>query len=556
MKQPKCMPVGVDDFRDLRKRYYFVDKTKFIQELIDGHSKVTLITRPRRFGKTLTMSMLYYFFTNENAAENRKLFDDCAIAEAGEMYMAEQGTRPVVFFSLKDVKAANYASMMETVADTLREIYRSFLFLLDSDSLIEEEKETFRQILRKKASESDMQSAIKVLTQHLERHYHRKALLLIDEYDAPIQSAWEYGYYEKAIVFFRNFLSAALKSNPALDFAILTGVTRISKESIFSALNNLKVSSVIRGSYANVMGFTSEETGRMAEDLGYTDKLEEIREWYDGYNFSGQDVYNPWSVVRYFDEGCVPDIYWANTSGNGILADMLENINEEQEKNLYRLLQMESISTRIKENIVYSDIRNSSAALYTMLLTTGYLKIVPGVFGDDTEYCTVAIPNKEIRKAYASEIVERLGRVGTRLDSVAFLENLLTGRAEEFSEELSRYVENMVSYYDTANREGFYHGFMLGIMAVLVSRYHVRSNRESGYGRFDLAIFPKHPRLAGVLMEFKVAETEADLEREAIAALKQIEDMDYMAEFRAQGIDTVWKYGIAFCGKKLKLMRG
>lgn len=290
MKRNHLMPVGVEDFKELREQYYFVDKTRFIQELIDGHSKVTLITRPRRFGKTLTMSMLYYFFANENAEENRKLFDDCAIAEAGEEYMAEQGTRPVVLFSLKDVKAASYASMIELIANALREIYRSFLFLLDSDSLIEEEKETFRQILGKKASEADMQSAIKVLSQHLQRHYHRKVLLLIDEYDAPIQFAWEHGYYDKAIVFFRNFLSAALKTNPALDFAVLTGVLRISKESIFSALNNLYVSSMVSGAYPDVLGFTAAEVSQIAKDLGVPEKMDEIREWYDGYNLSGKKL--------------------------------------------------------------------------------------------------------------------------------------------------------------------------------------------------------------------------------------------------------------------------
>ena len=335
MRQNKRMPVGVDDFKDLRGRYYFVDKTRFIQELIDGHSKVTLITRPRRFGKTLTMSMLYYFFANENAEENRKLFEGCAIAEAGEKYMAEQGTRPVIFLTLKDVKATSYASMVELMANILREMYRSFVFLLDSDSLIEEEKKEFRQILGKEASEADMQSAIKVLSQHLQRHYRRQALLLIDEYDAPIQAAWEYGYYDKAIIFFRNLLGAALKTNPTLDFAVLTGILRISKESIFSALNNLDVSSVLGGSYADMLGFTPEEVARIATDWGKPEKLGEIREWYDGYNFSGHEIYNPWSVVNYFQSGCKAKAYWVNTSGNSILKTMLLRVDEKRRSRPY-----------------------------------------------------------------------------------------------------------------------------------------------------------------------------------------------------------------------------
>ena len=550
------MPVGVEDFKDLRERYYFVDKTKFIQELIDGHSKVTLITRPRRFGKTLTMSMLYYFFTNENAEENRKLFDDCAIAEAGDTYMAEQGTRPVVFFSLKDVKAANYSSMMDLIAGTLREVYRSFLFLLDSDSLIEEEKETFRQTLGKKASEADMQSAIKALSQHLQRHYHRQVLLLIDEYDAPIQAAWQYGYYEEAIVFFRNFLSSALKTNSALDFAVLTGVMRISKESIFSALNNLEVSSVLQGDYADSMGFTQDEIQKLAEDIGYSDKLTELREWYDGYNFSGKEIYNPWSVISYFRYGCQPAPYWVNTSGNTILTEMLSHTYEEQAEELSSLLHMETLDTPIRDAVVYDDIHRDRAALYTMLLTTGYLTRVPGVLDQTIGYCTVSIPNREVQTVYASEVLNKLNPANPLL-GVRFLKKLLTGQADAFAKELSTCLENIASYYDTMNRESFYHGFLMGMLALLTpGQYVVKSNRESGFGRFDLAIFPKHSGQTGVVMEIKVAQTEENLPQEANAALQQIEEMDYLAEFRAQGIENVWKYGIAFYGKKLAMVGG
>lgn len=555
MNQNKRMPVGIDDFKELREQYYFVDKTKFIQELIDGHSKVTLITRPRRFGKTLAMSMLYYFFTNENAERNKSLFADTAISKAGEQYMAEQGTRPVVFFSLKDVKAASFSSMMELMADALREIYRPFVFLLDSDSLIEEEKATFRQILGKKASHADMQSAVKVLSQHLHRHYHRQTLLLIDEYDAPIQAAWQYGYYEEAISFFRNFLSAALKTNPSLDFAILTGVMRISKESIFSALNNLKVSSVVSGTYADTMGFTPQEIERMASDLGHVDKLDEIREWYDGYNFSGQEVYNPWSVIRYFDEGCLPAPYWVNTSGNTILTEMLSESYDDQAEELSSLLHMGTLDTPIRDAATYDDIHRDRAALYTMLLTTGYLKKVPSVLDQTTGYCSVAIPNQEVRTVYASEILSKLNP-RSPLVGVRFLKNLLTGQAEAFAKDLSACLENIASYYDTMNRESFYHGFLMGMLALVTpGQYVVKSNRESGFGRFDLAIFPKRPDQTGVIMEIKIAQSESDLQKEANAALRQIDDMDYLAEFRAQGVENVWKYGIAFSGKKLYLLR-
>ncbi len=429
----KRMPVGIDDFRTLRTNgCYFVDKTAFLQDLIDGHAQVTLITRPRRFGKTLTLSMLHYFFTNENAEENRPLFDGCRIAGAGEAYMAEQGTRPVIFFSLKDVNARTYEAMLELLADVLREAYRPYVSLLESEHLIEEEKASFRQILGKKASEADMQTAVKALSQYIRRHYQRPALLLIDEYDAPIQSAWEHGYYDQAIGFFRNFLSSALKTNPALDFAVLTGVLRIAKESIFSALNNLNVSSVISGPYADVMGFTPEEVQRMANDLGHEDKLDEIRDWYDGYNFSGHEIYNPWSVINYFDRGCEAAPYWVNTSGNSILAELLEHADETQERNLYALLQMETIGIQIKDSVIYSDIYRDKAALYTMLLTTGYLKVIPGVFKGNTAFCAVAIPNEEIRTVYASEVLDKLQRLGRQPDPAAFMIALLILISDKF----------------------------------------------------------------------------------------------------------------------------
>lgn len=470
--------------------------------------------------------------------------------------MAEQGTRPVVFVSLKDIKAETWELCLEKTRQRMAALYDIFGEMTGSERLSRHQKELYAEILSRKADSSALEDALQLLTQCLEAHYGRKPLLLIDEYDAPIQAAWEYGYYEKAIGFFRNFLSAALKTNPSLDFAVLTGVLRIAKESIFSALNNLEVSSVVSGAYADIMGFTPEEVERMAEDLGFPQKLAEIREWYDGYNFSGQEVYNPWSVINYFQHDCKARAYWVNTSGNDILAKLLENADDGQERDLYALLRMETVSTQIKDSVIYDDIFQDKDALYTMLLATGYLKAVPGVFGEGGDYCTVTIPNQEVRTVYASEVLNKLSRLGRRPNPARFLEKLLLGRAEEFSEELSRYLETIASYHDTVDNESFYHGFMLGMLALLVPRYHVRSNRESGYGRFDLAVFPKRPGQTGVLMEFKVAGDESGLPKAAEDALRQIGEKDYEAEFRAQGIGNVWKYGIAFCGKKLEVARG
>ena len=555
MKKSRNLPIGVDDFKDLRQGYYFVDKTGFIQNLIDGHSKVTLFTRPRRFGKTLTLSMLYYFFTLEHAEEHRKLFDGCFISQAGESYMTEQGTRPVVMFSMKDIKAKDYSSMIAMIAEIISTLYGHFRFLLKEDLLAPEERAIFLRMLDKTASNVDLQFSLKRLMQYLSRYHHRPVLLLIDEYDAPMQYAWDNGYYEDAITFLRNFLSAALKTNPYLDFAILTGVLRIAKESIFSSLNNLDVSSVAYGSYPEVFGFSKAEVEQMTADFECTEKLPEIQLWYDGYNFSGKEIYNPWSVINYFGNGCRPGLYWVNTSSNSILAELLEHATPLQEQDIYHLIREKTIHASLDEGVIYADIHRNRNALHSMLLTTGYLTMVeyPDPYAENF-LCSMRIPNREIRLLYKKEILNHLDRIGIRPDLVSrFLSHLLSGNVEEFAHGLAVFLESMTSYYDTANRESFYHGLMLGLLALLMPRYKVVSNRESGYGRFDIAVFPAQGQPSGILMEFKVADSEADLLTKAQEALTQIDHMDYLAEFRAQNINDVWKYGIAFCGKKMQI---
>ena len=556
MEQNKRMPVGVDDFKALREQYYFVDKTKFIQELIDGHSPVTLITRPRRFGKTLTMSMLYYFFTNENAEENKKLFDGCAIAAAGEKYMAEQGTRPVVFFSLKDIKMDTWEACLKKLGLKLASLYDRFGVLGESGKLSNYQRRMFAEVLERRSEPEALEGALQHLSECLTTHYERKPILLIDEYDAPIQSAWEHGYYDKAIGFFRNFLSAALKTNPALDFALLTGVLRISKESIFSALNNLKVSSVIQGPYADVMGFEKHEVEKMAADLGCLGKTAEIKEWYDGYNFSGREMYNPWSVISYFDEGCKPGAYWANTSGNSILKSMLRRVDEERQGDLAGLMQGRPILSMLDEGLIYDDIYENKDALYTLLLTTGYLKCVGQQTAHGREWNELSIPNKEIRALFEKEILRNLSGYTEESTVFRMMDAMLDGNQERFANLLQKILRENVSAHDAAYPETFYHGMMLGFSLLLNDRYDIESNRESGYGRFDLAFIPKDKEKAGVIMEFKKAKNEAALDTKAEEALRQIEGKEYMTALSKRGISTAWKYGIAFCGKKLALVRG
>ena len=554
MKQHYVMPVGVDDFRQVRQEYYYVDKTDFIKTLIDGHAKATLITRPRRFGKTLSLSMLYYFFTLKEAEENRALFEGSSIEKAGERYMAEQGTRPVVFLSLKDIKEDTMEGMLTGFARIMKEAYNSFRFLLEGDTLHQEEKATFEAILSVKADRATLQYSLKDLTAYLNRYYQKPVLILIDEYDAPIQYAWDYGYYKEAIVFVRNYLSSVLKTNPNLDFAVLTGVLRIAKESIFSSLNNLKVASVAGGGFAEAMGFTHEEIRQMVDDFGVPEKYEELEAWYDGYDFSGKAVYNPWSVISYFDNDYRPNAYWVNTSGNAILKHLLAEATPTQIEELTELMHGGTVTAELMEGVIYKDINENSDALYSMLLNTGYLTIAeyPDPYEEDD--CTMRIPNREIRTLFRKEIMRYLSGLGSDGRMLKkLLASLLSGDAADFEGRLGTYLTVMASFYDTAARESFYHGLLLGLLATLMPQYEVVSNRESGYGRFDIAVFPLRGQLVGAVLEFKVAEKEENLPERAREALSQIKERSYLAEFERRGVQEVWQYGIAFCGKQCRI---
>ena len=554
MKQHYVMPVGVDDFRRVREEYYYVDKTDFIRQLIDGHAQATLITRPRRFGKTLSLSMLYYFFSNKEAEANRVLFEGSNIEKAGERYMAEQGSRPVVFLSLKDIKQSDMGSMLAMFASVMQALYDSFPYLQEADVLSVQEKKYFSKVLEGQASNVELQLSLKNLTEFLARYHQKSVLVLLDEYDAPLQYAWDYGYYQEAIVFVRNYLSSVLKSNPSLDFAVITGVLRIAKESIFSSLNNLKVASVASGGLSEIMGFTHEEIRQMASDFNVPEKSEEIKTWYDGYNFSGKAIYNPWSVVNYFANECQPEPYWVNTSGNAILQHLLKEAGDEQVRDLYALLDGGTVKAQLVEGAIYDDIYKSSRALYSMLLNTGYLTIAEKTKSYAGARTAMRIPNLEIRLLFQEEIMNRLSEAGSDESLlVSITEALLEGRAADFASSLTKFLRFAVSFYDTANKESFYHGLMLGLLAALVPVFEVVSNRESGYGRFDIAVFPKEEEAAGALLEFKVAEKEEDMPERAKEALAQIKANKYASEFEQRGVKEVWQYGIAFCGKKCQI---
>lgn len=551
-----AMPVGVDNFREMVAReYYFVDKTNFIRELLDNKAMVTLITRPRRFGKTLAMRMLQEFF-DINAA-GRDTFKGLNISRAGEKYMQHRGKYPVIFFSLKDIATGNYQDALRDLCGKISDLYAEYGFLAESPALNEREKEYFLSVYNiadhEQYGRDKWGKSLKMLTVYLWKHYGVKTILLLDEYDAPIQHAWEDGYYEDMIRFMRQFYSEVLKGNDALEFAVLTGVLRVAKESIFSGLNNLKVCSVLSEDYSDIFGFTGQEVARMAADLQMEDKLPEIREWYDGYSFGGSEIYNPWSVIMYFDAKCKPAPYWVNTSGNGIIKYMLDRLDGRGREDLQSLMDGNTISKQVQEGIIYEEIGSNADDLYTMLLTTGYLKCTRSQDSLLGTYMDLQIPNLEILRLFTREIAQNFTGYRGVSDITNMMDEMLKGNAVLFEEDLNRILRNSVSYHDAANGESFYHGMMLGFCVLLKDSHIVESNRESGYGRFDLALIPTDRRYYGVIMEFKRAADEGQLEEKALEALAQIEELSYIAEFQQRQIEKVWKYGIAFCGKKVCL---
>ncbi len=549
------LPIGMDDFRAVRHGYYFVDKSLFIKDIIDHTGMVTLCTRPRRFGKTLNMSMLYYFFSVDNAQDKDGLFLDLLIQQEHEAYRQHQGNYPTIFLSLKGVKADSWDDCYKLLRDVVQREYLRHKYLLESPSIGKEDKSFIHRIIDLSAEPYEYQLSLRNLTEYLFAHYGRRAVVLLDEYDVPVQQGFFYGYYPKAILFLRVWLTGALKGNSALAFAVLTGVLRIAKESVFSDLNNLWVDSVASSKFSTAFGFTSAEVQDMARDFQAEEKLPEIKTWYDGYRFGRQEIYNPWSVLNYFHSGGQAAPYWLNTSDNQIVRELLEHATDDVQRELTELMNGTQLETILDESVSYPDIYKRKDALYTMLLMTGYLTVAGTEEIDGMKLYALDIPNREVRQAYRQKVMDILSEQMDIHDSALLLRSLLQGQAEEFSKRLQDMLSKMMSYYDAngQNRESFYHGLMLGLTSLLGRSYQVRSNRESGFGRFDLAIYPLLPRTNGVLMEFKASDDQKNLDSLAKEALRQIEDRSYDTEMRAQGVKQIQKYGIAFCGKKCSI---
>ena len=548
------LPIGVSDYVRAQSEYYYVDKTLLIKEFLDQKPLVSLFTRPRRFGKTLNMDMLRVFF-EISGEDTSKYFADKAIWKCGEEYRNHQGKYPVIFLTFKDVKFDSWEATIDKIRGLLQNEFGRHQELLNSSKLAEYEKVYFSKVLNGEASVVDMTEALEKLSQMLAKHYEKASIIIIDEYDTPIQEGYSKDFYDEIIGFMRNFFSGAFKDNRNLTYGFLTGILRIAQESIFSGLNNLTVNSVMDDEYGEFFGFTSSEVRKMLEYYGVADKEDELKDWYDGYLFGSTEIYNPWSVINYISRGCIPQAYWVNTGKNEVLEDVLIIATDDITERLYALLRGERVIARIDQNVVYRSLAEDPANIYSLLLVAGYLKTPKKKLqADGTYLCEVSIPNREIAAVYKSEILSHLMQIGaiTRTTANMIAESLYVNDIRKLQKAISDYMDKSISFYD-AGAEGFYHGLTLGLIALLDNQYRIKSNRESGDGRYDISLIPREKKYPGIIMELKWKSglEEAELEKLSTEALNQIDEKRYDLELKEEGIENVIKLGIAFSGKKV-----
>ncbi len=552
----KPLPVGISDYIRAQSEYYYVDKTLLIRDFLDRKALVSLFTRPRRFGKTLNMDMLRVFFEISDEDTGR-YFADKAIWQCGEEYRCHQGKYPVIFLTFKDVKYDSWQATFAKISGLLQEEFGRHSELGNSDRLAKYEKEYFEKVLNGEADEVELSSSLQKLSKMLTVHYNKAPIIIIDEYDTPIQEGYSKEFYDEIVGFMRNFFSGAFKDNSNLSYGFLTGILRIAQESIFSGLNNLAVSSVMDEEYDGYFGFTKQEVGEMLSYYGASDKADELRNWYDGYFFGSKEIYNPWSVINYLSKGCLPQAYWVNTGKNEVLEDVLDAATDDISEKLYSLLRGEPVIARIDQNVVYRSLADDPANIYSLLLVAGYLKTVKKVLqGDGAWLCEVAIPNRETAAVYKSEILSHLMQIGAMRRATAnkIAESLYARDTKKLQDGIEEYMKNSISFYD-AGAEGFYHGLVLGLIALMDNQYRIRSNRESGDGRYDICMIPRDNKYPAILMELKwnKEQNEENLDALSAEALNQIYVKGYDAEIRTEGIADIIKFGIAFSGKKVKI---
>ena len=540
----KRIGIGVSDFKKIiEEDFYYFDKTSFIEKAIQDGAEVKLFTRPRRFGKTLNMSMLKYFFDIKEAEENRKLFKNLYI-EKTESFK-EQGQYPVIFLSLKDLKARTWEEMERKIIITLSDFLSEYEYLLNELTGIN--FENLKNIVYKKASIDDLTTALKFLTKILYEKYNKKVVVLVDEYDSPLVSAYINGYYESAKDFFKTFYSTVLKDNNYLQMGVLTGIIRVIKAGIFSDLNNLRTYTILSDVYTDSYGLTEEEVEKSLKDYGIEAEISKVKDWYDGYKFGDSEVYNPWSILNFLQDKELR-AYWVDTSGNDLINDVLKQITKDTIRALERLFDGEGLRQNISGTSDLSKLLNENE-LWELLLFSGYLTIEEKV--DEDNYI-LRLPNKEVRTLYRKTFFERYFGRGNKLSDL--MESLTENRIGNYEENLQEILLTSVSYNDTKKgNEAFYHGLIMGMGLYLEGEYITKSNIESGLGRYDFLIEPKNKSKRAFIMEFKSTDSVEKLEEISKEALKQIEDKKYDVSLKQNGIKEITYIGIAFCGKEIKI---
>ena len=536
----KPLPIGVSDFKEIvENNYYYIDKTKLIEDILHYRAKVNLFTRPRRFGKTLNMSMIKYFFDIENKEENRKLFEGLSISESE--HMQEQGQYPVIYISFRNMEEVSWENCLSQIRDLIRNIYIEFKYIrkkLDEFDLMDFNNICFNN------ENSNWKGSLKALTKYLYEYYGKKAVVLIDEYDTPIIQAYQEGYYKQAISFFKKFYGDAMKDNEYLQFGIMTGILRIAKEGIFSGLNNLKVNNIFSEKYSEYYGLTENEVVEAVKYYGLEYEMEDVREWYDGYQFGETEIYNPWSIINFLDEKKLRP-YWIGVSGNKTIYDLLGKANKKVIEDLEKLFVGKTVYKAINEYMEY--VFNASD-IWELFLYSGYLTTDGEKKG---ELYPLRLPNKEIQTFFRKIFIDRF--VGNYTQFSNIVENLKNGKIEEFAKGLQDEILSSLSYFDTEKDEKYYKIFLIGIFIILANDYIRLSEKESGYGRADLVLEPKNKTNPAYIFEFKAVNNEDELENYAKTGFEQIKEKEYDVELRNRGIDKIVCVGLAFYRKKLKM---
>lgn len=549
----KSLPIGVSDFKLATTGYYYVDKTLMIRDFLDKKPMVSLFTRPRRFGKTLNMDMLRVFFEKTNE-DTSVYFKDKQIWQCGDYYTKHQGQYPVIFLTFKDVKSMTWEETFQKIRRLISLEFIRHNELETSSVLTAYEKEQYHLLAGDSGDEVDCQMGLQLLSLLLHKHYGRECIIIIDEYDTPIQQGHTCNFYPEIVNFMRNFFSGGLKDNPHLAFGFLTGILRVAKESIFSGMNNLKTYSILDDGYSSYFGFTEKEVKDMLQYYGKDDKYNELSEWYDGYRFGNTEIFNPWSVINYISDNCFPKAFWQSTGSNEIIGEIIQTATPEITKDLYKLLCGEKIATYIDTGVIYPEVQNNPYSIYSFLLVAGYLKVANIYPQSDGNFmCDVAIPNKEITFVYEKEVLNRTNQNSL---AISISQAIFSKDTQKLQSLLEDFMVKSISSIDGAN-EGFYHGMMLGLCAILGNRYKIRSNRESGLGRFDIQLMPLTKGMPGFIFEFKHTKDEhTDLSALADSALQQIEAKKYDTELRDNGVNSIISIGIAFRGKSAVVRRG